>query len=235
MKTNFISLQGSYKYLEIAIFKESKCISHIKREGSRASSQLIPYLDDILKESFLSLPDIEFIAVNQGPGASTSLRVVISSANAISFASKIPLIGIDGLEALAFECFKLIKNTPKVLVSLLNAFNNEAFFAVYTISDNNLELQMPKGYKKIDLLLDEIKTKFPKEEILFCGNGTQVFKNQIDGFFSSYARINPELPLICSAEQVGLMALTHWEKKENISTKLLPTYLKIQNYKPKYS
>jgi tRNA threonylcarbamoyladenosine biosynthesis protein TsaB len=234
--TIFLSIQGSYTDLEIALFQNSLCKSQIKETNQKASSLLIPYIEKILKENSLTISDLNFISADQGPGAFTSLRVTISTINGLGFAKKIPLIGIDGLDALAQETLhnffqKNQKENPEILISLLNAYNNDVYFAINRIINNQkLELtslcDCAKGYKKIDLLLDEIKKKFRDEKILFTGNGVQAHKDLIQENLGNSAIFFPLQT--CSTNQIAKMALEFWNKKENLRTKLYPLYLKAQ-------
>ena len=110
---------------------ESK-VQVIKETNKKASSLLVPYIKQILEKNSLKISDLDFICADQGPGAFTSLRVTIATINGISFASKIPLIGIDGLDALNQETLSDVmlkkQGVPEILIVLLNAYNNEVYF-----------------------------------------------------------------------------------------------------------
>ena len=90
----FLSFQGSYSPFQIALFHGAKCIAQHTLE-QKPSAHLIPVLQKMLTENNIELSDISFIALDQGPGAFTSLRVTLTTANALSFAKKIPLIGYE--------------------------------------------------------------------------------------------------------------------------------------------
>jgi tRNA threonylcarbamoyladenosine biosynthesis protein TsaB len=234
----FISIQGSYTDLELALFKGSSLIQQIKETNQKASSLLIPIIEETLKQNSIKFSDLNFICADQGPGAFTSLRVTISTINGLSFAQKIPLIGIDGLDAISQETCdiffeKSAKEAPTLLISLLNAYNNEVYFSISRILDNNgLELTSiinpAKGYKKIDILLDELSKKFSDTKILFTGNGAHLHKELILQAFKENALFFPAL--VCTTKQIAKMALENWNKKENLSFKLYPLYLKSQNF-----
>ena len=103
MDVLFASLQGSYQHFEIAVFKNDVCLEHRIEKKSKASSHFLICFQEILDANNIKPSDLQFIAIDQGPGAFTSLRVTITFVNALAFAQKIPLIGIDGLDALAYE------------------------------------------------------------------------------------------------------------------------------------
>lgn len=65
---------------------------------ANANSRLLePSLDALLKNAGLQPKDLEFVAVGQGPGSYTGLRVGAASAKAIACACGIPLVGLSSL------------------------------------------------------------------------------------------------------------------------------------------
>jgi len=227
MKNNFfLSIQGSYSLLDISLFNNLNILKNIKEDNFKGSSLLIPIIQNLLQENNLNLENLNFIAVDQGPGAFTSLRVTISTVNGLSFASKVPLIGIDGLDALAEQAIKEIKNSQKteLLVVLLNAYNDDVY---YKINSDKIEIQ--KGYKKIDLLLEEIKNIFENQKINFVGNAIDLHKDKILNAFGKNSYFIDIQNV--SSEQIALIALNKFEKDKNsLSFKLAPLYLKSQNF-----
>lgn len=221
----FLSFQGSYKTFEVALFSDDTCIKHLTFSNKKASSILIPTLQKLLVEHSLSIRDIDFIALDQGPGAFTSLRVTITTANAISFATKTPLIGIDGLVALAHET----KCSTENLVVLLNAFHNDVYYTAYSVKEG-LHQTMPQNYKNIETLLQTLQEK-RSVTVTFVGNGATAFENEIKKVFRGAVILDTP---VASAKQIGFMALEKWNKKE-VCYKLSPLYLKTQKFKPKYS
>lgn len=238
-QTYFLSIQGSYSELEIALYKNTTCIKSIKDKNQKASSLFIPHIQEVLNSSNLKLSDIKFIGVDQGPGAFTSLRVTISTINGLSFANKIPLIGIDGLEALGLETAlkfneQAIENKlrPQILVCLLNAYNNDVYFSMSKIDGSIVspikELEKSKGYKKVDLLLEDLKQKHAEQVILFTGNGIKIHKELIKNSFKNNAIFFDQD--VCSVNQIAKMAKEKWGKQEDITFKIYPLYLKTQTF-----
>lgn len=67
--------------------------------ASRKHTEQINFvIDRALKEANLSLKNIDAIAVTYGPGLVGALLVGVSAAKAISFATKIPLVGVNHIE-----------------------------------------------------------------------------------------------------------------------------------------
>lgn len=61
------------------------------------SKELLPKIDQLLRKNKIKLSDLDAIAVYQGPGSYTGLRVGISVANALAWGLDIPVIGVKDL------------------------------------------------------------------------------------------------------------------------------------------
>jgi tRNA threonylcarbamoyladenosine biosynthesis protein TsaB len=235
----FISIQGSYNYVHIALFNGQELIQEIIKLDQKASSHLIPYIQTLLQDNKLSLQDLSFIAIDRGPGAFTSLRVSIATVNGIAFAHKIRLIGINGLEALSLQASTLPSfsdytktqtSKPCVLVALLNAYNNDVYFAINTFSPDMIVTTHETGCKNIEQLLAQLKTDFSDNQIFFIGNGSELHRELIGQVFGQQATVPAEIQAVSSAQQIGLMALDIWNNQTEPDYRITPNYIKTQAF-----
>lgn len=258
MSIIYIGIQGSYKSFEMALFEAPsaskhvvggvsapKCLQVVESGESSASSHFLLLLDKLLKENKKTVRDLAFLAVDQGPGAFTSLRVIISLVNGLAFAGGACLIGVDGLDSLAFETHeKLFEKSKKscektILISLLNAYNSEVYYGVFERS-SHLKLAQPKGYKKVDIFLDELLKTYTNHKFIFTGNGAELYKDLIlEKFGSRASRENLSTSSAKYIAQVGLQAhlcgskhssCEHDSVTTQSSCELKPLYLKTQAF-----
>lgn len=229
MAIHFLSIQGSYTNVEIALFKDDCVIDTVIQGDVKASSHLVPYIDALLKKHSLALHDLSFIAIDKGPGAFTSLRVSIATVNGIAFARTIPLVGIDGLDGLAQ---KVLENAQKyahdaMILCLLNAYNNDVYLGLY-----DLEGQLiAKGCKNIQTLLTELQAKYATKQIFVTGNGVLLHQEMIQKELS-HVIIDDPLTAVCPATTIGLLALQRWQQGDRSTYKIEPLYLKTQMFTP---
>lgn len=66
---------------------------------------VMPVIDEALRNAEVGLPDIDQIAVTYGPGLVGALLVGVSAAKALAFARNVPLIGVNHLEGHIFANF----------------------------------------------------------------------------------------------------------------------------------
>ena len=208
----YAGIQGSYKSFHVALFEGGVCLGDIFGQKVQASSQFLVMFDQLLKKHGKTLGDLSFIAVDQGPGAFTSLRVILSTVNGLAFSSKIKLVGVDGLDALAREASGLIDKSSldpdTFLIPVLNAYNKDVYFGVYDLDG---KLVGDKGCKKIDAFLSDLDKS---TKILFTGNGAELHK------------LDPLLTLsTCSAQTIGIIGLERFNQGVGICSELKPIYL----------
>ena len=66
------------------------------------SERLLPAVDRALAEARISLETLGGIAVSIGPGSLTGLRIGLSTAKGLAYATGLPLVGVPTLEAMAW-------------------------------------------------------------------------------------------------------------------------------------
>jgi tRNA threonylcarbamoyl adenosine modification protein YeaZ len=217
--TTFLAIQNTYEVIELALFDDSNVIDSATIDKKEATKTIVTVLHALLERNKCSLDSLKFFAVNQGPGPFTTLRVVIATMNGLAFATNIPLIGVDGLDAL---CAEEQDASYPITVVLLNAFNADVYYAIQ-VGD---AYPQRKGCMKIDLFLKNLKIHIPDKNIRFLGNGAELYQQEIMTLFGIQAQLPSPQTQTCSVFMVGIMALVRWQQKNSLSSQLLPLYLK---------
>jgi len=213
----FLTIQSTYDALQLALLTNDQLLDQISITKFEATAQFVIKLQELLSNNHLKLTDLPFISVNIGPGPFTTLRVVISSVNGLSFAKQIPLIGIDALGACIQEWAD--PQYPYTIV-LLNAFSNDVYYA---ITQPNQKTK--KGYKNIIECIENLKQSFPDTTLRFLGNGALLHHKLIKKLLADRALIS-DTAEYCSIKQIGVMGYALWKQKNIGAQSLLPLYLK---------
>jgi tRNA threonylcarbamoyladenosine biosynthesis protein TsaB len=105
-------------------------------EGRSHASLLTIFIDELLKARGIGTQDLDAVAVSKGPGSYTGLRIGVSVAKGIAYASSIPLIGVDttlsmfmGFIRVAKE--KLVLSGSDLFCPALDARRMEVYYSVY--------------------------------------------------------------------------------------------------------
>jgi len=59
------------------------------------SAQFLTWIDEFLSVNTISKEDLKGLVVVRGPGSFTTLRVVVSTLNALAYALNIPIVGVE--------------------------------------------------------------------------------------------------------------------------------------------
>lgn len=133
----------------------------------------------IIVETGKPFSSIDAIAVTQGPGSYTGLRVGLATAKGLCYALKKPLILINTLEVMALASVRdcndqQLKNNDILFCPMIDARRMEVFTAIY---NNQLENVLPPAA----MILDE--HSFSKEladhPIIFSGSGSSKLKGLV--------------------------------------------------------
>jgi tRNA threonylcarbamoyladenosine biosynthesis protein TsaB len=132
------------------------------------ASFLQPAIALLVKEAGITLSQIDAVAVVEGPGSYTGLRVGMASAKGLCYALNKPLITISTLMLLAATAKSDIIdfNTEQLICPMIDARRMEVFTAVY---DADLTIILPPCAMELN------KFSFVKlmlnKKIYFTGNG----------------------------------------------------------------
>ena len=128
------------------------------------AEKLNVFIQEIFQESNYSISQLNAVAVSEGPGSYTGLRIGTSSAKGICYALDIPLIAINSLAALAASCKK--EKGDSFVCSLFDAMRLEVYAAIFDSSGTII-------FPTAAVILDEnsFHEFLEKNKILFVGPG----------------------------------------------------------------
>jgi tRNA threonylcarbamoyladenosine biosynthesis protein TsaB len=182
--------------ISAAILKDQKIISSKEISASNMQAEiLIPTIEECLNEAKIWYQDLDLLAVTNGPGSFTAIRVGFVSAKALKLATNLPLIAVSSLQAIAYE----YKNSgyEKILV-VMDAKLDELFIQEFFVENNTL-----KSILEPQLIsLGEIVDFLPKEKFLLAGNAGEL----ISGSLKNHQYFSSEKNDYVSATNVALLA-----------------------------
>ncbi len=111
----------------VAVWRDGAVAAY--REELTTSAQaklLIPMIEEVLADSGVGYAGLSAVAVTIGPGSFTGIRIGLATARGVGFAAKIPVLGFNALEILAFGEGKTSKNQQ--LTAVMNAGKGELVY-----------------------------------------------------------------------------------------------------------
>lgn len=212
-----LCLQSTYDNVTIALSNGQKIIVSTSLPNNASSATLIPHIDALLKNNSLSLSSCRYIAVNQGPGPFTTLRTILATVQGIADATQIPLVGVDGLKGL-IACHRSAEHP--YTIALLNAFNNEFYYAIASSKE------CATGYGTPGMIKNLIQNIVGNNAGVVIGNGIPLIKKNSDFVFEpNHIFFNPSIEH-CTIDDIAYLAFAAWTKNQASQSPLMPLYLK---------
>lgn len=131
-----LNIETATKNCSVSIAKNGATIvcKEIAEEGYSHAEKLHVFIEEVIAEAGISVHDLAAIAVSQGPGSYTGLRIGVSAAKGLCFALNLPLIAVDTLQTLASQA----KVTDGKIIPMLDARRMEVYSEVFNA---NLEIE----------------------------------------------------------------------------------------------
>ena len=107
LNLKILAINSSTKITGIALSSGGKILSQIKKDFGRKQSSELPFIcEEFLTQNNLSWQNLNYIALTNGPGYFTGIRVGASYAAGLAFGLKIKLIPVSSLELLKYSFMK---------------------------------------------------------------------------------------------------------------------------------
>lgn len=158
-------IDTSCKTSMAALTENGNVISSIALNDNKTHSvKMLPSIEYILDASGVDPKELEAIAVTNGPGSYTGLRIGVTTAKTFAYTLQIPLVGINTLDALAASCEPQSDDT--LVCPLIDARNARVYAAIYK-NGNILQETQALDCAELCENLKEIESA----KILFTGDG----------------------------------------------------------------
>ncbi|AKP51270.1 tRNA (adenosine(37)-N6)-threonylcarbamoyltransferase complex dimerization subunit type 1 TsaB [Cyclobacterium amurskyense] len=128
--SKILSIETSIAVCSIAIHEDGKllALSELHQDNVHGG-KLVPLIKSLLEQADFSIGSLDAIAVAQGPGSYTGLRIGVSTAKGLAFAHDLPLIGVDSLDGLGWQLVGQV-DKGSFIVPMIDARRMEVYAKV---------------------------------------------------------------------------------------------------------
>lgn len=183
----------------VALADEQGLIAEIRLNvKSTHSERMMTAIDHVLKQSDTGIGEIDVVAAAVGPGSFTGLRIGLSTAKGLCFASGRPLVLVPTLEAFAWN-FPYAKH-PVCL--MLDARKEEVYAAVFRWQDNGFVPVVSERSVKPEELLSVIDGP-----VVLAGEGVRIYRERIAAAIGDRALIAPHDKMVPMPSNVAMIGI----------------------------
>ena len=165
---SILAIDTATQVSSVAVLKEGRLLAELTMQGKLTHSEtLLPHIEQVLKMAAVAKEELTGIAVSNGPGSFTGLRIGLAAAKAMSYVLGIPLVGVSTLQALAYQL-----PAPGVRVMcLLDAQKGNAYVESYRWENNSLQVVDSVQVAKITDIVAACANM--SEQVILLGDAVQ--------------------------------------------------------------
>ncbi len=201
-----LSIETSTQQSSVALAAEDRIVAAARLgEGRRHGEFVGPAIRFCLDQAGAEPQDITGIAVGTGPGLYTGLRVGIATAQTMAMSLRLPVVGLSGLDVLAFQ----FRHTRPLICAALDARRKEVFWASYRPVPGGVQRVSDPQVGAAEKLAAEIVAR--GEECLVVGDGGVRYQGALEDAGAQVAGIEQAWPL---AEHLAELAIPRFIREE---------------------
>ncbi|MFA9423368.1 MAG: tRNA (adenosine(37)-N6)-threonylcarbamoyltransferase complex dimerization subunit type 1 TsaB [Sedimentibacter sp.] len=186
------------------------------------SEKLMPLIEELLSELEMKLQDFDAIAISEGPGSYTGLRIGAAIAKSMAYAANIPIVSIPTIKSLAGNIYSV----DKLIVPIMDAKSRRVYTGIYKWENDDLvavKEQFPCTIDELIELLNEYE-----EEIIFNGDGSVNYKNIIEEKLNKKPYFAPSKFNSLNASTLSYIGYKMAKNKNTVSaSEFYPKYLRL--------
>ncbi|PYZ96330.1 tRNA (adenosine(37)-N6)-threonylcarbamoyltransferase complex dimerization subunit type 1 TsaB [Alteribacter lacisalsi] len=133
---NVLAIDTSTYVMTVAVFRDGRpageLTTHLKKNHSL---RLMPGIRAVMAEADMVPDELDRIAVAEGPGSYTGVRIGVTTAKTMAWSLGIPVVGVSSLEALAANG----RHFNGLVCPFFDARRGQVFTGLYRFTDGTVE------------------------------------------------------------------------------------------------
>lgn len=217
-----LAFETSAKAASVAVMEGSSLLAEgYQNTGLTHSQTLMVMAEDALKSSGRTPADVEAVAVAEGPGSFTGVRIGVAAAKGFAWGKDIPCYGVSTLEAMA----RHLAPWQGYVCPVMDARRSQVYNALFYVNQGTLSRVTPDRAIALDELREEVKNL--SEPIFLVGDGSVLCYNTLSKDVPGLI-LPPEHRRHQRAVGVGLAAAAMIEAgRSGDGAALTPNYLRL--------
>ena len=214
-----LAFETSAKAASVALLEGSTLLGeHYQNTGLTHSQTLMVMAEDLLRQCGKKAEQVEAVAVANGPGSFTGVRIGVAAAKGFAWGAQLPLYGVSTLEAMALG----LGAWQGWICPVMDARRSQVYNAMFYVNQGVVERRTPDRAISLADLGEELKNL--SEPVFLVGDGAVLCYNTLKEAVTGLV-LPPEHKRHQRAVGVGLAALTQ-EMPEDAAV-VAPNYLRL--------
>lgn len=217
-----LAVDTSATAASVAVAEENKLIGEFSINTALTHSQtLMPMVDELLKNTGLSVNDIDAVAVNAGPGSFTGVRIGVAAVKGIAFPKNLSCVSVSTLESMAYNML----GNDCIVCSVMDARCSQVYNALFRVKGCTVTRMTDDRALSLTDLKNELRNI--NEKVVLVGDGA-VLCSKFLGEELENIMLAPFNNRIQTASSVVYAAFEKINNGETVKAdELMPVYLRL--------
>ena len=169
-----LAFETSAKAASVALLEENKLLGEsYQNTGLTHSQTLMVMAEDLLKQCGKTVDDVTAVAVAEGPGSFTGVRIGVAAAKGFAWGKNIPCYGVSTLEAMA-ESLGIYEG---YVCPVMDARRSQVYNALFYVNRGEISRVAPDRAISLADLGAELKNL--SEPVFLVGDGSNLCYNTL--------------------------------------------------------
>ena len=227
-----LAIETTGAFASVALTDGLGILAHVEGHDRYSHLQnLTPQIAQVLSDAGVSIDDLSAIAVANGPGSFTGIRIGVSTARALSQVKDIPCIPVSSLEALAMRADA---KAGSLICPILDARRSQVYGGGYLIErladgTEKSKLELSEVIKAGPYTIDEFMEKIEGfDDVFMMGDGVDTCGEKIKEIRSEGIAFAPEEIRYQRAEEVAMLGAAKYAEGGVVTFESLePEYMRM--------
>lgn len=215
---------------------ECRILAHLEGHDRYSHLQnLTPQIQLVLSDAEITMDDLSAIAVANGPGSFTGIRIGVSTTRALSQVKGIPCVPVSSLEALAERCVQVAGSTDApeegvLICPILDARRSQVYGGGYLLENTGEgAVRLQEAVKAGPYTIDEfMELAGEYDEIYMLGDGVDTCGQKIEANRAEGVAFAPEEMRYQRAEEVAMLGAVKFAAGQSVAYDMLkPEYMRM--------
>lgn len=183
-----LALETSAVTASVAVTEDEKLLAQsFQNSGLTHSATLMPMVADLLKNTGLTLEDMDVIAVAAGPGSFTGIRIGVAAAKGLAWPEDKPCAPCSTLESMAWQCAHM----EGEICAVMDARRKQVYNARFLAHNGTLTRLTEDRAIAVEELMEEVKNS--EHTPILVGDGAQLCRAAFESAGVSVQMMPPHL------------------------------------------
>ena len=216
-----LAFETSAKAASVALFEDGNLLAEqYQNTGLTHSQTLMVMAEQMLSQCNLTAQDVNAVAVANGPGSFTGVRIGVAAAKGFAWGAQIPSYGVSTLESMAMG----LGIYDGFVCPVMDARRQQVYNTIFYMDKGKMIRQTPDRAIALSDLGEELKKLAQGLPVFLVGDGSILCYNTLKDVVPNLI-LPPEGRMHQRAVGVGLAALA--QKNADDPATLVPNYLRL--------